>query len=50
MMSVQTYVSADSERSFAPLIDVAMDFVAPDSRWRRAFLAQIAPQPRDVIG
>ena len=48
-MGVQTYVSTGDERSFTPLLDVALDFVSRDSRWRRALADQIAPNSRDVI-
>src|SRR5262245_37368626 len=47
--SSRTYVPALGDARFSPLYDTTVSLMTCERTWRRAFVKQIDPSPRDVI-
>lgn len=48
-MATSPITRLTEDERLTPLVDAVMTVAARESPWRRAFLAQIAPKPHDVI-
>ena len=48
-MQTRTYVPALGDRRLSPLYDTTISLMTCERTWRRAFVKQIDPEPRDVI-
>jgi ubiquinone/menaquinone biosynthesis C-methylase UbiE len=48
-MQTRMYMPTLSERAILPFYDTTMSLMTCERTWRRAFVKQIDPQPRDVI-
>ena len=45
----RTYVPALGDHRLSPFYDATVSLMTCERTWRRAFVKQIAPEPRDVI-